>query len=95
MEIKIPTDPIILSIILGNISFLISFLVLTILKPNMVLNVKNSNQVKINWLKLITVSIMINIAVSLCTFLIFIQYRKVEYKSDMKNSTILDNNITY
>lgn len=81
MQIQIPTDPVILSIICGTIALVVSMLVLGIAKPNMVTKLSDSGKKKIDWFKMIMISIMIDISVSICTFLVLVKDRKIEYKS--------------
>lgn len=77
MEIRIPKDPIILSIILGTIALVVSILVFSLSKPNMVVKISDDGKKKIDWFKLLVVSIMIDIGVSICTFLVLIRDRKI------------------
>lgn len=81
MEIRIPDDPIILSIIFGTIAFFVSIIVFLATKPEMVTKISDGGKKKFNWFKLVIVSVMIDIGVSICTFLVLVRDRKIEYKS--------------
>ena len=84
MEIQIPKDPIILSLIIGGIFLIISVIIFAVTKPNSVTNVNTNKKKHLNWFRLIIISIMIGIAVSICTFLILTKDRKIEYSKKEK-----------
>jgi hypothetical protein len=79
MEIRIPSDPIILSIILGSIAFVVSMIVFVFAKPRMVTKINDDKKKTIDWFRLIIASIMIDIGISICVFLVLTKDRKVEY----------------
>jgi len=81
--ISIPNDPIILSLAIGTLALVISIITLALSKPKMVQKVSEDNQKKLDWFKLIIVSILINITVSICTFLLLVQDRTVEYSDKL------------
>lgn len=80
MEIRIPSDPIILSIILGTIAFVVSVIVFVLVKPKMVRTIGDDKKKTIDWFRLIIVSIMIDIGVSICTFLVLNKDGVIEYR---------------
>jgi hypothetical protein len=72
-------DPIFISLSMATICFILSLLVLTFTKPNMVVKVNNNQKKNIDWFKMILICCIIYLGVGIITFLVLIQNRKVEF----------------
>ena len=66
-------DPMIISIITGNITLIISIIFFAILKPRVIMKVKDNYKHGINWLKLILLSIVIGLVMAIVTFLYMVR----------------------
>jgi uncharacterized membrane protein len=77
---QIPKDPIVLSLAIGCVAFIISLIILAIKKPKMVTKINKEKKRTIEWFRLLLVSIMILLAISICVFLVLTKDRKTKAK---------------
>ena len=78
MKIEIPSDPVILSLLLGTVSFIVSILVFALAKPDTVVKLNDDRKKVLDWFKIVIVSVMIYIGVSIASFLILVKDRVIE-----------------
>lgn len=68
-------DPIVFSIIAGNITLFVTIVVFILTKPNMVMKIKEDHTHGLDLFKAITLSLIMGLATSLVTFLIKVRNR--------------------